>query len=113
MVCSAPASRRGRLLAHPIDRQLGEFTGYARDVRVFFPVPTRCCVAHAQDRQRRQTRIQIGTKFSLRDALLDDILEDALELARYAANAPTALARQILALIQEDLDEVGPINERG
>src|SRR5260221_6335917 len=111
MALSAAAARRRGALAHPIDRQLGEFIGNLRDVNVFFPVPTRSCVAHAQDRERRQTRTQISTEFTLRNALPDDALEDAFKPARHAANAPAALARQVLTLIEEYFDEVGSVDK--
>ena len=109
MARSAAATRCSRALAHPLNHQLGEFCGGPGDVGAFFSVPIRCCVAHAENCERREPGIQIGTEFPLTDALLDDVLEYALESARPSANTTTAFPGKMLTLIEEDPDEVGPI----
>src|SRR5262249_53912163 len=112
MAPSAPAARRRRAFAHPIDHELGKFRGGAVDGSAFLAVPVGCCVAHAQDRQRREPGIQIGTEFPLSDALLDDVLEYALKSARPPTDATAALSGKMLTLIEEDADEVGPVDQR-
>src|SRR5215468_8207454 len=112
MVRSAPATRRGRALAHPIDDELGKFGRGTVDVGAFLAVPVGCRVAHAQNCERREPGIQIGTKFPLGDALLDDVLKYALESARPSADTTTAFPEKMLAFIEEDPDEVGSIDQR-
>src|SRR5262245_13094743 len=112
MVRSAPATRRGRTFAHPIDHELGKFGGGAVDGSAFLAVPVGCCVAHAQNCERRESGIQIGTEFPLSDALLDDVLEYALEFARPPANTTTAFPRKMLTLIEEDPHKVRPVDQR-
>src|SRR6187401_1321513 len=108
---AALAPRRGAL-AHPIGHQAREFLGNVHDVDIFLALPTRCRIAHAEYGQSRQANVEIGAEFAFGDALLDDVLEDALEPARPAADAAAAFARQMLALIEEYLDEIGPIDQR-
>src|SRR5215813_12183084 len=112
MARSASATRRGGAFAHPIDHELGKFSGGAVDGGAFLAVPVGCCVAHAQDRERREPGIQIGTEFPPSDALLDDVLENSLEAARPPADATAALPGKMLTLIEEDADEVGPVDQR-
>ena len=82
------------------------------DRYVFLAMPTRWCIAHTENGQRRQPRIEIGAEFAVRDAFLDDVLEYALQPTRPTADAPAALGRQMLAFIKEHLDEIGPVDER-
>src|SRR5215467_1966841 len=112
MVRSAPATRRGRAFAHPIDHELGKFGGGTVDVGAFLAMPVGCRVAHAQNCERREPGIQIGTEFPLTDALLDDVLEYALESARPSANTTTAFPGKMLALIEENPNKVGPVDQR-
>src|SRR5215475_11143517 len=108
---AALSSRRGAL-AHPIGHQAREFLGNIRYVDVFLAPPTRCRIAHAEYGQRRQTNVEIGAEFAFGNALFDHVLEDALESARPTADAAATFARQMLALIEEHLDEIGPVDER-
>src|SRR6516162_8623921 len=112
MARSASATRRSRAFAHPVDHELGKFGGGAVDGGAFLAVPVGCCVAHAQDCERREPGIQIGTEFPLSDALLDDVLEYALKSARPPADATAAFPGKMLTLIEEDPDEVGPVDQR-
>src|SRR5215831_8891809 len=112
MVRSAPATRRGRTFAHPIDHELGKFGGGAVDGSAFLAVPVGCCVAHAQNCERREPGIQIGAEFPLSDPLLDDVLENSLKSARPPANTTAAFPGKMLTLIEEDADEIGPVDQR-
>src|SRR4249920_2280285 len=91
-------------LAHPIGHQTREFLDNVRHVDIFLALPTRCRIAHAEYGKCRQTNVEIGTEFAFGDALLDHVLEDALEPARPTADAAAAFARQMLALVEEHLD---------
>src|SRR4029079_1631181 len=99
-------------LAHPVGHQAREFLGNVRHVDVFPALPTRCRIAHAEYGQSRHANVEIGAEFAFGDALLDHVLEDALEPARPAADAAPAFARQMLALIEEYLDEIGSVDQR-
>ena len=82
-------------------------------VGIFLALPTRCCIAHAENGERRQPRVEIGAEFALGDAFPDHLLENALKAARPAADAPAAFGGQMLALVEEDLDEIAAVDERG
>src|SRR5262245_8383287 len=112
MARSASAAQCGRALAHPIDHELGKFGGGAVDVGAFLAVPIGCCVAHAQNCERREPGIQIGTELPLGDALLDDVLENALESARPTADTTATFSGKMLTLVEEDPDEVGSVDQR-
>src|SRR5215510_198253 len=99
-------------LAHPVGHQAREFLSNVRHVDIFPALPTRCRIAHAEYGERRQADIKIGAEFTFGDAFLDHVLEDALEPARPAADAAAAFARQMLALIEEHFDEIGPVDQR-
>ena len=112
MARSAATAQHCRALAHPTDHQLGEFGSGAGDVSAFLTVPIRCCVAHAKDREGRQAGVQVRAEFPFFDALRDDVLEDALEPARPAADTATAFPGKVLALVEEDPNKVRPVDER-
>ena len=82
------------------------------NVDIFLALPTRCRIAHAEYGKRGEANVEIGAEFAFGDALLDHVLEDALEPARPAADAAAAFARQMLALVEEHLDEIGPVDQR-
>ena len=111
MARSAATTRCSRALAHPLNHQLGEFCGGPGDVGAFFSVPIRRCVAHAENCECREPGIEIGSEFPFGDALLDDILEDALESARPPADPTAAFPGKVLALIEKDANEVGPVDQ--
>src|SRR5262249_23587196 len=52
--------------------------------------------------ERRQSGVEIGAEFADPHALLEHVLEDLFEPARPLADAPPALGRQVLALVEED-----------
>ncbi len=111
MARSAATARHCRALAHPTDRQLGEFGSGAGDVGAFLTVPIRCCVAHAKDREGRQAGVQVRAEFPFFDALRDDVLEDALEPARPPADTTATFPGKMLAFVEEDPNKVRPIDE--
>src|SRR5215471_15122863 len=112
MVRSAAATPRGGALAHPVDCELGEFGGYVRDADVFLAVPSRRGITHAKDRECREARIEVRTELTFRHTLPDDLLENALDPARPAADASPAFTREVLPLILENPDEIAAIEER-
>src|SRR5215472_1732408 len=112
MVRSAATTTRGGALAHPVDYKASEFGGYARDADVFLAVPSGRCIAHAKDRECREARIEVRPELAFRHTFPDDLLEDALDPARPAADPSTAFARQVLPLILENPDKIAAIEER-
>ena len=99
----------GQAGANPVDHKPRELGANLGNINVFVALPTRYCIAHAEYGERRHARVKRGSEFAVSDALLDDLLENAFESARPAADTAPALGRQVLALIEEDLDEVGAI----
>src|SRR5581483_1804662 len=98
--------------AHPFGHQARKFPGDVRHIDIFPALPARCRIAHAKDGKRRQANVEIGAELASGDTLPDHVLEDALEPARPAPDAAAALARQMLALVEEHLDEIGPVDQR-
>src|SRR5215470_17064384 len=111
MARSAAATWCSRALAHPFNHQFGKFGGGTGDIGAFLSVPIRCCVAHAENCERRESGIQIGPEFPFGDALLDNILKDALESARPPADPTAAFPGKVLTFIEKDANEVGPVDE--
>ena len=79
--------------AHPVDHQTREFIGDPSYLKVFLTVPTLCGVAHTENGERNKPRIQIGAKFALRDAVLNDSFENAFKAARPASDAASGFDR--------------------
>src|SRR6516165_5788611 len=90
LFAAAPSVRRA---AHPVSHQTREFIGDPSHLKVFLTVPTLCGVAHTENGERNKPRIQIGAKFALRDAVLNDPFENAFEAARPASDAAPGFGR--------------------
>src|SRR6516225_11975196 len=106
------AAARPLPLAHALAHQPGELASDVRDVDVFLALPTWYCVAHTENGECGQPRVEIGAEFARADALLDNVLEDSLQTARPAADPPSALGREMLTLVEEHPDEVTAVNQR-
>src|SRR5215468_6843877 len=101
-----------RPLPHTLDHKARELGADTLDRHLFLAVPVRYRVGHAEDAEHCQTRIEIGAKLAAPHPFLENVLKNALQSARPFSDPPTAFARQVLTLVQEDLDKITAVGQR-